>query len=218
LQAKPFRYIYLLMGLTGYLLLSPIVHQFFPPAVTAFVDGMILLILVFGVWTLLGSRTWLMWAGALAVGAVALYLVSAVTGVQAFRYASNMIVLVFCVGTAGIALRDVLQGGQIDSNRLIGAVCVYLLMGVIWAILFSLVNIVSPDPGFQDFATASETQEADAFLYYSFVTLTTLGYGDISPVTPIGRTLAYMEAIVGQLYLTILVASLVGMIKPSNWR
>ena len=48
------------------------------------------------------------------------------------------------------------------------------------------------------------------FLYYSFVTLTTLGYGDITPVHPVARMLSYLEAVIGQLYLAVLVASLVG--------
>jgi voltage-gated potassium channel len=87
--------------------------------------------------------------------------------------------------------------------------CIYLLLGLSWALLYAFLNRIAPGSfsGMQH--TALELQVWE-FVYTSFVTLTTLGYGDISPMTPIARSLAYMEAIVGQFYLAVLVASLVG--------
>jgi hypothetical protein len=94
---------------------------------------------------------------------------------------------------------------DVSGELISGAVAVYLLLGAIFAYLFALVETVTPG-SFLDPHT-----DALNFLYYSMVTLTTLGYGDIVPVTPVARGLGAFEAVLGQLYLTVLVARLVGM-------
>ena len=83
--------------------------------------------------------------------------------------------------------------------------CVYLLLGVVWQDFYVLLDIVVPGS-----FNSSLLTEKD-FLYFSFITLSTLGYGDITPVIGPARALAYTEALIGQLYLTILVARLVGL-------
>ena len=83
-------------------------------------------------------------------------------------------------------------------------------MGLIWAVLYTLIQLTFPG----SFTNISSNNEWFSlfpdFIYFSFVTITTLGFGDISPLLPISRFLVYFEAIVGQFYLAILVASLVG--------
>ena len=77
-----------------------------------------------------------------------------------------------------------------------------------WAIVFKFLTLV--DPGAFNGLDGGSDQSFLQLLYYSFVTLTTLGYGDISPVSPVARALAYLEAVSGVMYVAILVASLVG--------
>jgi voltage-gated potassium channel Kch len=91
--------------------------------------------------------------------------------------------------------------------------CVYLLIGLAWSYAFTLLHTFSPT-SFEGIADATTAAHATAFqfIYYSFVTLTTLGYGEITPASPVAQTLAYLEAVTGQFYLTILVAALVGML------
>ena len=86
-------------------------------------------------------------------------------------------------------------------------------LAVSWAYVFTLIHVVFPT-SFEGIAGPTTEAHAKAiqFLYYSFVTLTTLGYGEITPASPVAQTLAYMEAVTGQFYLTILVAALVGML------
>jgi hypothetical protein len=124
----------------------------------------------------------------------------------------------FLVFTAGVLLGAVLAAGQVTTDKLSGAVCVFLLIGFIWASLFSVVELVTPGS-----LRFPEEEQGDMLerlkhgepntpmFYFSFVTLTTLGYGDVLPVSPAARMLAWIEAVLGQLYLTILVARLVGM-------
>ena len=100
-------------------------------------------------------------------------------------------------------LRYLFTSKNIDLDIIYGAVCIYLLLGVVWEILYSLIEAFQP-------GSFSTTDEA-SLIYYSFVTLTTLGYGDIVPTSQIAKSLSTLEAATGQLYLTVLVARLVGM-------
>ena len=91
-----------------------------------------------------------------------------------------------------------------------GSICVYILVGISWSIFYFFVSVIHPG-AFDGITEIGAKQQFTDLLYYSFVTLSTLGYGDINPVTPIARTLAYIEALFGQFYIAILVASFVGM-------
>ena len=102
-------------------------------------------------------------------------------------------------------LRYALRAGVVDFEKIAAAVNVYLFLGLIWRDIYSLVSILIPG------AFNSDLLNQTDFLYYSFVTLSTLGYGDVLPMEGPAKALAYMEAIIGQLYLTILVARLVGL-------
>ncbi len=122
----------------------------------------------------------------------------------------NLIVITF---TTGLLLLDVMKGGEVTLDRIIGAGCVYVLLGLLFAFAYMTLH------GFSDGALiAGRDSSLDReipvladYLYFSYVTLTTLGLGDITLTTMFGRLLVGVEAIVGQLYLTILVARLVGL-------
>ncbi len=207
------RYVYLLIGLLAYLAAAPIAVQYLPQADFVLVDLALALVLVAGVRSLMGVR-WMFRIGVtLAVSWVTLEVVYLFLQVEALVIMVGLVALVFVALVGFIAMRDVLYGGEVDQNRLMGAMCVYLLIGLAWAFAFTLIHIVSPT-SFE--GVAGPTTEAHAkaiqFLYYSFVTLTTLGYGEITPASPVAQTLAYMEAVTGQFYLTILVAARVGML------
>jgi hypothetical protein len=120
------------------------------------------------------------------------------------------VVLLFSVSSAVIATRHVFGGTKVDSNLIFGAMCVYLLMGLIWAILYGLIFQFLPG-SFNGIEGVDGMVPMDTLLYYSFVTLASLGYGDITPVAPLARTLAYLEAVGGQLYIAIMLAGLVGL-------
>lgn len=102
------------------------------------------------------------------------------------------------------------------SEKIFGALCAYLFIGVTFALLYA--HIEFRQPGVYAFSVpnqvaldsaSSEVGLVPIFIYYSFVTLTTLGYGDITPLTDAARTLAWIEALLGQLYLAVMVAGFV---------
>jgi hypothetical protein len=117
---------------------------------------------------------------------------------------STLFGFIFYAYTTFSILGYILQRTNITSDTLYGAVCVYLMLGMSWMQLYRFIEVVHPG----SFAGAAEWPD---FLYYSFVTLTTLGYGEITPVTQQAQSLAILEAATGTLYVAILVARLVGI-------
>ena len=110
------------------------------------------------------------------------------------------------------ALRD----GRINMHRIMGAVGSFLLVGVVFSQGYRILAVLVPDA----FAVGGVPAPASVFLprgtYFSFVTLTSLGYGDIVPLHPFARAMVTLEALTGQLFLAILVARLVAM--EVEWR
>ena len=136
-----------------------------------------------------------------------------------FQIATFAIVLLFFVTTGGVMWQDIFSGSA-TGNRICGAVCLYLLIGLCFAILHLIVALDNPK-AYKDCLlpdkspiishTFSTREHYPLFVYFSFCTLTTAGYGDILPVSRLSRAIAWIEAVAGQLYLAILVARLVGM-------
>jgi voltage-gated potassium channel Kch len=115
-------------------------------------------------------------------------------------------------------LSSIMKSKKVTTETIYASICVYLLIGVIWTMLFSAIEIIEPG-SFLSGGSAIVDLHGDPlqrnvfakFIYYSFVTLTTLGYGDIIPISPHARALSSLEAVVGQLFIAILIARLVGM-------
>lgn len=201
---------YLFTGLLLLLLLEPVRLSLPDAAWGSVTSGFAFeLLLILGVWSLVDSRRWFRTGIALAAIAVTISLLAVVSGRHELRYASLFVALVFCVISAGAASRRLLLAERIGANEIIGSACVYMLLGVIWAVVYIFVLGLEAN-AFENLTAAPLKGEVAELLYFSFVTLTTLGYGDILPVSPLARVLAALEAIAGQLYLTILVAALVG--------
>lgn len=98
---------------------------------------------------------------------------------------------------------------EVTRDMIVGAAVVYLLMAIMWTFIFTVVETLHP--GSFNIPEGQDIEATQSFLYYSFVTLTTLGYGDITPVTKLARSLCVLEAVIGQLYLVVQVAWLVGL-------
>ena len=119
----------------------------------------------------------------------------------------SLMTAVFLLATV-LTLWDVLAKGQVDAEKLTGALCVYLLIALLFSYGYWLCDRMLPG-AFAPHSAGGE--DLGRWLYFSLVTLTTLGYGDVQPVHPAARTMASMEAVMGQLYLAVLVARLVGL-------
>ena len=111
----------------------------------------------------------------------------------------------------GVVLARSLRGGPVTAHRISGAVAAYLLCGLFFAHAFAVVERLSPGSFTADTASLGAPGDWSGFLYCSMVTLATLGYGDITPLHPAARSLASLEAFIGQLYPAILIARLVAL-------
>jgi len=120
-----------------------------------------------------------------------------------------VLIIFFAVAILGYVLRS----GKVTSDKIYGAICVYLLFGYAWAFAYSLIEEVQPG----SFTSVTSMPANDIvsrvmqMRYFSFVTLATVGYGDIVPHSPLARTIALLEAMLGQFYLVALVGRLVGL-------
>ena len=122
--------------------------------------------------------------------------------------------LFFCY-IAGLILIDILRAKMVTLDIIAAGISVYLLFGNICGLIYAIIGRLDPNAFTIPAATASylgdNLRDLSSAMYFSFVTLTTLGYGDITPINNFARSLAFLEAAIGQIYLTVLIASLVGI-------
>ncbi len=122
--------------------------------------------------------------------------------------------LVFYGYAAGVILHDIVERRAVRADDVIGALCSYLLLGLAWSSLYQGIELWSPGSFAinTDMAVDLESRHARQalFNYFSFVTLTTMGYGDVTPVNHVAATFAWLEATFGQFYIAVVVAQVVG--------
>jgi len=130
--------------------------------------------------------------------------------VAILRFVTSFVFLGF---TAALLLKSIVSRDEVSPNAILGSICVYLLLGLMWALGYSALTFVEAYPF--DFpeafsgAAANPSPSFATLLYFSFVTMSTLGYGDITPQTDLARTLTWTQSVTGQFYLAVLVARLV---------
>jgi hypothetical protein len=124
---------------------------------------------------------------------------------RAFR-AGLLFVVLFSI------LADIVQAKRVSMNTVLGAACVYLMLSLAWSQMYAVVELLHPG-SFNISASVGEDffDSEGELLYYSLITLSTVGYGDITPVTPQARMLSALEGVAGQLFMAIILARLVAM-------
>jgi hypothetical protein len=166
------------------------------------------LALAAGVFVMSGSR-WVAFAMMMAIG------MAAVAVIHRLLYQSRLDVYLMAGAWLIMALvliltvaRAVFAPGRITYHRIIGAILLYLLVAWLFVALFTFVDLANPG-AFSGLSLIDNSALSEKLIYFSFVTLTTTGYGDIVPLHPVARSLCNVESIVGQLYPAILLARLV---------
>lgn len=201
-------FVYMLVALIIFLVVLPIVEEFHLMNEEWTRSIAFSCLLAIGVWSLRGSRRMFVIGLALVVAGIVSN-VLAVSNVEGtFIYASLVSLFLFLVLAIWAALKQVGWTSEINGNRIVGAICIYLLLGTIWAVAYTIVELAAPG-SFNGIELMDEAGWDSRWIYFSFITLTTLGYGDITPATSTARVLAYSEAIFGVFYMAVLVAGLV---------
>lgn len=205
---KQHNFIYLLAGLLFLLLVIPLFRDLTGTSFLHISELAYIGFIIIGIWSLQGSRHWFLLGIILAALGVSGNILALANAGTFFIYLSLCSYIVFLLLTIGLAIQQAINLRTVDANNIIGAICIYLLLGVMWSFFYVLVNMLIPG-SFNVSISGSPFEQVQDFMYYSFVTLTTLGYGDIAPIRETARALSVIEAILGQFYIAILVAGLV---------
>ena len=210
---KPYRNIF--VALVSVILIDALAPNY--AARGQFADLMLAVVLVAALVETVRARRNVAVALILGLPAVALRVVSAfTTDAPALNSTIAVITASFLGFLIWNLLHDLYKSGRPTSERIFGALCAYVFIGLLFAVFYAHMEYRHPG----SFATSQEAFAEDVkqesnlfplFTYFSFITLTTLGYGDISPVAEPARTLAWFEALLGQLYLAVMVAGFVAI-------
>jgi voltage-gated potassium channel len=176
------------------------------------------LMLISSLFVISRSRKTLIAAVVLSIPALILQGLSVVNTHNLVRAAGLIFTILFLGYITALIIRALFRARTITSDLICASLCAYLLLGIFWASIYSLTEIFLPGSfsisdvhtGVSGALDVSGTESGFA-IYYSLVTLSTLGYGDVIPANSISRVLSSGEAVVGQIYLAVLVARLVGL-------
>ena len=203
-------FIYLFFSLLIFLLSAAIMAEFPGSEGQDIFSLVTILMLVVSIKSLKTEKTWKWAVYALIVSFIILTALGKFFDHDFTVYLILVVLLMFFIGSFSVAAKQVLLVGDIDGNKIIGSLSLYLLLGLIWAVIYLL--ILSMDPtAFSGVEAANWQQSFSRVAYYSFVTLTTLGYGDILPTNHVAEFFVYMEAIMGVFYMAIIVSSLISL-------
>ena len=167
------------------------------------------LIIISGVIATIRDRRIVSLAIALALGSLFLGWAGFEVSSLYLRLSNDLYSLGFLGFLIALILRQVLRAGPITTRRVQGSVAVYLLFGILWAICYEIVELLQPG-SFSVFGRKGNAA-LPQLAYFSFTTLTTLGLGEIVPLSPLARSFVMLEALVGQLFPVVLIARLVAM-------
>jgi len=179
------------------------------------------------VWLLAGSgrRTRIaLTAGALAGGLLLTLPTNRTEAVTPIGHAIDLGVIVLLLGflvyAVAVLLRALLHARRVDANTLFGAINLYSVIGLIWSLVYAIQAWLQPGAFHfsQPHAEAASVHSLASFVYYSFITQATQGYGDITPVYPFTRSLVVIHTILGQFYMAIVIAYFLGLYIAGNGR
>lgn len=147
--------------------------------------------------------------GAAVLDVIDLFFAPYLKGYRILDLGSTICYAILLSVVCSLIVLDLFSGKKITLDKIFGAAAGYLLFGVFWVCIFAILEILRP--GSVSFADGTAVSSFAAFIYFSFTTLTTLGYGDIVPHTPLAMSLSSLEAIAGQFFMAVIVARLVGL-------
>jgi hypothetical protein len=156
------------------------------------------------------SRGLLRWGTAFAVAAFVLSVASALSSSKPPAGIAALILAVLLAVAAGEVLGAALREQEVGFKTILGAISVYVILGILFTFVYAAIERFQSTPFF-----GGQTHTGD-FVFFSFTTLTTTGYGDLIPATHFGRMMAGLEMLIGQIFLVTLIAGLVSLWRPGG--
>jgi hypothetical protein len=199
---RPHRFRYLLAAELLLIVLYPFIHDRSHP-----LFGFLALPMVIaGIYVIAEDRNITLAASVVGLFAIAGNFAAAIEGLRSPGLACWMIFSLFVLV---VLLRRVLTSGEVTVDILYGAIAAYLLIGVVWGMAYTLLDDVSPRSFYSAMRPGPFTW--GDYTFFSFVTLTSVGYGDMMPLSGHAKSLAVLESVTGVMYPAVLVARLIGL-------
>ena len=201
---------YLMVALFLLVLAQPILHEL--PFASLALNGLFTLVFITSALSVFRNRRLVIAVCCTAVPTLVLFWLKEFfdMGLPARALASAMLAA-FLLLITGLMVWHIMKAQVATINTLCRSVSAYLLMGIAWGSFYQVIVLLDPS-AIRPLTPAANWSE---FTYFSFAVLTTLGFGDITPVSPYARSLAMIEAVAGPMYLAILIARLVAMYKQT---
>jgi hypothetical protein len=165
-------------------------------------------LLISGIYSVSEKKSTFVVALLLGIPGILAHWTTYVPQIQSFPLAAEILGTVFFAYISASILSFIFKEKDVTADLIIGAICAYFLVGLFWSSIYSFMEIVQPG---SFLIPEGMGDQGAVFNYFSFVTLTTLGYGDVTPLSEGARALSVLEAAMGQLYIAVLVARLVGV-------
>ncbi len=200
------RFLFLLISLMLWFIISPFLQGLL--SLSILMDLFVTLILLSGVFAVIQSRGVFIFSLSFAIFTALVRWSRHFLNISSLEIVNPVLSILFMGFLVGIILFYLFTEKEITSDVIMGAICGYFLIGLLWNNVYVLIEVLEPNSFQLSHGPGAEGQN---FIYYSFVTLTTLGYGDITPISHPAQSLSLLEAIMGQLYLAVLVARMVGI-------
>lgn len=209
LGLQRYRYAWLLLVLVLFVVISPLVDL--TPKADVILESLFTITIFAVVNAASGRRDHFNIALALAIPWILLDWWGVISNIDLYMIISDILFILLMFFTIYLILRHLLSIERTDGNILCGAVAVYLLIGITWAQIYGTMEALAPG----SFAIRNPGAGADwaEFLYFSLTTLTTLGLGDVTPLTNLAGVWSTLEAVCGSLYIAVLVARLVARVR-----
>lgn len=203
-------FVYLFFSLIIFLFSAAVMSEF-PGTLGQDIFSIVtILMLILSIKSLRTEKTWMWAVYAMVLSFVVLTVLGKIFDHQLNVYLSLILLLTFFIGSFSTAAKQVLFVGNIDGNKIIASLSLYILLGLIWTVIYLILLVMDPT-SFSGVEAANWQQSFSRVAYYSFVTLTTLGYGDILPTNHVSEFFVYLEAIIGVFYIAIIVSSLISL-------
>ncbi|MHC4268971.1 MAG: ion channel [Planctomycetota bacterium] len=201
------RFLFLLISILCMLVLAPVFKGFI--GIRILMNIFTTFVLISGVYAVSKKMHVTITAGLLALPLITSRWTSSFVDMPYLVLVGDCFGILFFAFMVIIIISFIFRERDVTLNIIYSSIVVYLLIAVMWSFVFSVLESIHPG----SFKIGKDQIEVGSsiFIYYSFVTITTLGYGDITPITAIANSFSFLEAVIGQIYLVVLVARLVGM-------
>ncbi len=201
------RFLFLLLSILCMLIFTPIFQGFV--GIRILMNAFITAILISGTYAASKKIYITVTAASLALPMLVSIWISHFVDMPFLVFVGDCFGIAFIAFLVIIILSFIFGEHEVTSNVISASIVVYLLIAIMWTFIYSVLESIHPG----SFAIGNSQIEVGRrlYIYYSFVTITTLGYGDITPITDLANSFSFLEAVIGQIYLVVLVARLVGI-------